>query len=113
MEEIIKNREEIIKSIKKNFAENNGRRAMNIVRLHKDMLDDLWFCDGDPDVDLVVYIEYLYYMENSVADKCLQDILEALALKAGALDIYDKAQKAIRDALSNNKIALLKKENLD
>ena len=52
-------------------------------------------------------------MENSVADKCLQDILEALALKAGALDIYDKTQKAIRDALSNNKIALLKKENLD
>ena len=38
MEEIIKNREEIIRSIKKNFAENNGRRAMNIVRLHKDIL---------------------------------------------------------------------------
>lgn len=112
MEEIIKNREEIIRSIKKNFAENNGRRAMSIVRLHKDMLDDLSFCDGEPDVYIVEYIEYLYYMENSVADKCLQDILEALAIKAGALDIYDKAQKAIWDTLSNNKIAL-EKENLD
>lgn len=102
----IKNRKEIVESIRKNFAENNGRRAMGMVRMHKDMLDGLSFAYGELDVDIVEYIENLYYMENDIGDKCLQDMLEALTIKAEAEDLYDTAQMDLHNTMSHNDTVL-------